>query len=277
MMSRCMNQLAAALLCAGACCAVGCRGPSQRVQSLEAQLRQQDGRIIALSRSLEEANAELEASAYETRILRQSLSDLSVPPAPEEAETAIRIKDIEIVSLLSGGLDRDGVPGDELLTLLVSPRDGSGETLRTSGQLIIEAFDFAGSDEQQQRIGHWEFADAELSDLWHSGVIGRGFRLVDRWQTAPSGKAVTVHARLVTKDGRQFDRTAQLSVVPMFGLDNSIQQVRSGPGGLKGAHSSSIAIDEPEFESELDVREPVATTSRLDFDEWVRTRTLADN
>lgn len=272
MMPRSTTHLATAILSACALCTSGCLGPSNRVQSLEAQLRDQDARVVELSRALEETQAELTASNYEASLLRQSLSDLSAPPSAEEAETALRITDIEIVSLLSGGLDRDGVPGDELLTLLVSPRDASGETLRTSGRLIIEAFDFStGGD--QQRIGRWEFTGSKLTDLWHSGVIGRGFRLVDRWQTSPSGETVTVHARLVTSDGRQFDKTTQLKVTPPSGPGSSIEQVRVRPSEFQPAH---FAVDEPEFESEPATDKP-ATQGRLSFDEWVRTRTLADN
>jgi hypothetical protein len=155
----------------------------------------------------------LNAANLESRALRQSLNNLTALPSPEQAENSFRVTGIEIVSLLSGGLDRDDEPGDELLTLLVSPQDRTGETLRTDGTLTVEAFDFSQTGEQQ-RIGLWEFAGRDLADLWHSGVIGRGFRLVKPWQTMPSSGEVTVHVRLVSSDGRQFNQTGRLTVTP---------------------------------------------------------------
>jgi hypothetical protein len=212
--SRDMTRIAAALVCVGVLCSSGCRWTaSNRAGSLEAQIRAQDARIIGLTQSLGETRAELNAANVEGRALRESLDNLTAPPSTEQAENSFRVTDIEIVSLLSGGLDRDDEPGDELLTLLLSPQDESGETLRTDGTLTVEVFDFSQTGEQQ-RIGLWEFAGRDLADLWHSGVIGRGFRLVKPWQTAPSSGEVTVHVRLVSSDGRQFNQTGRLTVTP---------------------------------------------------------------
>ncbi len=211
-LSRDMTRIAAALLWVGMLCSLGCRWTaSNRVGSLEAQIRTQDARIIGLTQSLEETRAELHAANLEGRALRESLNNLTPPPSTEQAENSFRVTGIEIVPLLSGGLDRDDEPGDELLTLLLSPQDESGETLRTDGTLTVEAFDFSKTGDQQ-RIGQWEFAGHDLARLWHSGVIGRGFRVVQPWQTMPSSPEVTVHVRLVSSDGRQFNQTGRLTV-----------------------------------------------------------------
>lgn len=269
MMSRDMNQIATALLCVVALSASGCQwASSSRVSSLETQLRDQDARVIELTRTLEAAHAELEAASYESRILRNSLTDLSAPPTPEQTETSLRITGIEIVSLLSGGLDRDGIPGDELLTLLVSPRDAAGETLRTGGRLTIEVFDFA-ADGGRQQVGRWEFAGKELNELWHSGVIGRGFRLVDRWQAVPSSENVTVHVRLVTSDGRQFDKTGELTV----SLPGDANRQASLSGATSEKPAARGVFETPEFEV-VKVAQP--TTPSMTFEEWARTRTLAE-
>jgi hypothetical protein len=212
---RDMTRMAAMLACVGVLCGSGCQWTtaSNRTGSLEAQIRAQDARIIGLTRSLEDTRAELNVANIESRALRESLNNLTPPPSTEQAENSFRVTSIQIVSLLSGGLDRDDEPGDELLTLLITPQDQSGETLRTDGTLTVEAFDFSRTGEQQ-RVGRWEFAGRDLADLWHSGVIGRGFRLVQPWQTAPSSSEVTLHVRLVNSDGRQFDQTGRLTITP---------------------------------------------------------------
>lgn len=215
--TRKTTRIISQLLCASALTVTGCQlGSSARVSSLEAQIRDQDSRILNLTRSLEDARAELGVANLESRALRESFNNLTPPPSTEQVENSFRVTAIEIVQLLSGGLDRDNHPGDELLTLLVAPQDRLGETLRAAGSLSVEVFDFSLDGEQRQ-LGRWTFTDGELSDLWHNGLIGRGYRLVQRWDTVPSSNEVSVHVRLVTRDGRQFDETSRLTITPPVG------------------------------------------------------------
>ena len=94
------------------------------------------------------------------------------------------------------------------------PQDKAGDTLRATGKLEIDVVDFAAPT-GQQRIGHWDFDRNQTRELWHFGLIGRGIQLTVPWQTPPVSETVTVHARLTMPDGRQFNATEELRVVPL--------------------------------------------------------------
>jgi hypothetical protein len=194
----------------------GCNSASIRsTDRLEAQLRDQQRSVDSLQSQLAQVESKLAASRRESAALRKELSRTDslrqvggggVALAFHEQFQADRL---EIVTLLSGGLDRDGIPGDELLTLLVAPRDSTGETLKVAGTLAVKAFDYS-LPEGEQAIGHWDFDIDESARLWHSGVVGRGYRLTVPLKLAPQAEQITVHARLTTPGGQQLNTTGQI-------------------------------------------------------------------
>lgn len=187
---------------------------TRSTELLEARIRNHEETIASLRRTLSTAQAERDVALRESESLRSSLKNPGQPVLlAEHAETQLRISSIEINTLFSGGLDRDAEHGDELLTILVVPTDESGETLRASGILEIDAVDFAAPAGEQQ-IGHWKFDRDRTRKLWHAGLIGRGLQVTVPWQQAPVSESVTIHARLTLPDGREFHSTEPLRVLP---------------------------------------------------------------
>lgn len=194
----------------------GCnRGTRRSVELLESRIRNQEETIASLRRDVSTLEAEREATQREADALRAAAkTNINPVLLAEHAETQFRISEVSINTYLSGGLDRDGKHGDELLTVLVVPQDKTGDTLRATGKLEIDVVDFAAPT-GQQRIGHWDFDRNQTRELWHFGLIGRGIQLTVPWQTPPVSETVTVHARLTMPDGRQFNATEELRVVPL--------------------------------------------------------------
>ena len=202
----CFVLLAALALC-------GCRTRGD-VELLESRLRQQEDAIAEMQSELSRARNEFAAAARENDSLRTQLANRGHEVLlPEQADVVFRTASIEVNKLLSGGLDRDGAPGDDLLSVLVAPRDAGGELVKVPGDVRIEALDLA-LDGPRQRIGLWEFSSAEAAEHWHSGVLGTGYRFQLPWQQPPTSETLLVHARLVTIDGRQFDTTQEIRVTP---------------------------------------------------------------
>jgi len=194
----------------------GCnRGTRRSVELLESQIRNQEETIASLRRNVSTLEAEHEATQREADALRASAKSQNNPVMlAEHAETQFRVSEVSINTYLSGGLDRDGKHGDELLTVLVVPQDKAGDTLRATGKLEIDVVDFAAPT-GQQRIGHWDFDRNQTRELWHFGLIGRGIQITVPWQKPPVSETVTVHTRLTMPDGRQFNATEELRVVPL--------------------------------------------------------------
>jgi hypothetical protein len=193
----------------------GChRGARRTTEVLETRIRNQEETIASLRRNATTLKAERDIARREADAIRSTIEKPDHPVMlAEHAETQLRVSTISISKLLSGGLDRDSEHGDELLNLLVVPTDESGETLRASGILEINAVDFAAPAGQQQ-IGHWKYDRNQTRDLWHAGLIGKGIQVTVPWQKIPGSKTVTVHARLTLPGGRQFDTTESLRVQP---------------------------------------------------------------
>jgi len=196
-------------------CGIGCQSAAvRRAEGLEARLRVQEESLDRLSASLERVESDRDAARREASILRDEL--VKQQPSPEilqTAHTTARIDRIEVAPLLSGGLDRDDVPGDEQVSLLIAPKDSSGEVHRVSGELSVRLTDIslpAGSEE----IATANFSSAECEALWHNGIVGRGFRVLIPLPADLTTRNLTAHVRFKTIAGAQLDTLHQLQVSP---------------------------------------------------------------
>lgn len=204
---------------------VGCQafggGRTER-NALESQLRRRESRITSLELDLATAKSELQASQREIIALRKSVATqgdqvAKTPLLSEQAQSTFRIESVEISSLLSGGLDRDDTPGDEILSVLLTPLDSTGGVLRAEGAIEMNAYDLSRPS-GQQLIGSWVFDEESTRPLWHSGVIGKGFHLNVNWKTPPARSAILVHCRFTTTDDRAFDTNSTVSVTPELSI-----------------------------------------------------------
>ena len=211
-------RLALFVACGILLCSTGCQSAAvRRADELEARLRDQQSSIDRLASSLEEVESDRDVARREASILRDELVKLQ--PSPEILQTAYsaaRIDRIEVAPLLSGGLDRDDVPGDEQISLLIAPKDSTGEIHRVPGQLSIRLTDIsrpAGSEEVATAI----LSERESEALWHNGIVGRGYRVIIALPANLASRSITAHVRFTTNAGTQFDTLHQLSVTPQTG------------------------------------------------------------
>lgn len=211
-------HLAQFVTCVSLLYLIGCQSAAvRRADELEAKLRDQQSSIDRLASSLEKVESDRDIARREASILRDELVKLQ--PSPEILQTAhstARINRIEVAPLLSGGLDRDDVPGDEKISLLIAPKDSTGEIHRVPGQLSVRLTDIsrpAGSEE----VATANFSESESEALWHNGIVGRGYRVIIALPANLTSGSITAHVRFATNTGTQFDTLHQLSVTPQTG------------------------------------------------------------
>ncbi|MGE3314862.1 MAG: hypothetical protein AB7O26_07060 [Planctomycetaceae bacterium] len=184
---------------------------------LEARLRQQEDRVVRMETELRTAQSELAAARGESQHLREQLAGRGQETLlPEQADSMFRATGIQFNRLLTGGLDRDGVPGDELISAVVVPHDADGELVKLPGRIELTAYDLT-QNQEQKLIGKWEYGVEECRGLWHSGFLGSGYLIRVPWSQIPSNAKVLLHARLVTPDGRQFDTSEHVEIEPPHG------------------------------------------------------------
>jgi hypothetical protein len=185
------------------------------VDALESELRVQEDTIAHLQNQLSSVTAEARAAQAETDTLRNQLAQQGQPGVilPEQAHVLFRVQRIELHKYMTGGLDKDGLPGDDAMTVLLVPQDQDGELLKVPGGIHIDLFDMT-QPEDQQKIGAYDFSPDEVQQAWHSGFFGSGFMLELPLDNPPQSSKVTLHAELATADGREFHATGQFRVTP---------------------------------------------------------------
>jgi len=201
-----MSLLAALAVC-------GCQVQG-KLDLLESQLRRQEGRQADLESKLAAARIDLAVSRKEADALQAQLAGRGEKTIlPEQADVLYRATGIQFNKLMTGGLDRDNRPGDELLTAVLVPHDADGELVKLPGTIQLEVFDLTKSGDRQ-RIGRWEFSVEKSRDLWHRGWIRSGYLFKLPWQEIPESSELLLHARLTTVDGRQFDTSQTIRITP---------------------------------------------------------------
>lgn len=181
---------------------------------LESRLRHQEDMISSYQAQLDRSKTELDIARREAASLRTQLASASKGLAPSEAiDVSFRASLIEFSTLMTGGADLDGQPGDDGLSVVLVPQSPDGEIVKVPGTVEIEAFDLS-SPGGARRIGHWVFDSSESHRYWHKGVIQSGYQFEIPWQDLPRSESLLLHGRLVAADGRQFDTTHTIRIEP---------------------------------------------------------------
>ena len=207
-------RLCAMLAIASLVAAGGCSGFGKRPRNVvEIQLRQQRTQNDELRRELESTQTALAETRDKLSMTRRTQAEAgsAVTLTSGVTRTLGTIERLELNSLLSGGLDRDGIPGDELLSVLATTVSRSGSAVQVDGTLTVTAFDYSLPAENQ-KVGGWEWNVDATEDLWSDGLVANGYRLKLKWQRLPRSRDIVLHARFVTVDGRQFDATETVRI-----------------------------------------------------------------
>ncbi|NNJ25807.1 hypothetical protein [Alienimonas chondri] len=194
---------------------IGCAADDASV--LRGDLLRTQDELTRTESELREARAELAAAERSADRLRdQVVEDGGVVVASAEQVRAMgRVSQLTIAKLLTGGLDRDGLPGEEVLAVVLTPADDDGDPVKTAGAVSFELLDL-GADPDDRRIEAWSFDDAECAVAWRRSPIGIGYRfrlpLPPRNPGETGPETLHLVARFAANDGRRFDVTHPLEL-----------------------------------------------------------------
>lgn len=188
---------------------------------------------MQLRGQVENLRFHLEACRRENDVLRSQLRDAGTRGMlPEQAAALFTLKEVTLNRLMTGGIDTDGLPGDDALRVVLEPRDQKGDVLKAPGTITIELVDLA-LEPSQRRIGYWTFDLQQSLAHWQGGLFGTGYDFTLPWQRAyPEHKDLNLLARLTTPDGRAFRVTEQI-------------EIRLRPGGVPDRVGTSIVPPSP--------------------------------
>ena len=223
------------------------------MESLEAEIRQSQDSLYRAEAKSTELQSQLALARREAELIRSQVASAGgQPPLPEQSGNFVRLSGVKINTLLSGGKDRDGQPGDDLLVALITPHDEQGDLVKIAGEVEIEAYDMTRSGDDK-RVGHWTFNPEQAAKAWHSGFVGAGLQFELPWQEVPANKELLVHARLKTTDGRQFDTNSPLKVVPPAHAAPALLQVQQAQ---PVKHETEQTIDREILTADQQIPEP---------------------
>lgn len=167
------------------------------------------------------AQSELRSTSEQLALARKEAERLELQLAssgkpgllPEQTETLVRVTGIKINPMLTAGLDKDEVAGDDTLVVQFSPVDNDGELVKLGGKIEIVAID-PGQTETARPLGRWSFDPEESRSHWTRGFLGSGYQFTLPWPELPQAKEVVVHVRLTAPDGRQFEANQLVAITP---------------------------------------------------------------
>lgn len=180
----------------------GCR-PNKRYDLLEAELRTRE-RELAETRAALEAARRLNEAYGQTRC--------TVPPA----HTAPLSPLIQQITLArgTGGLDEDGLAGDEALMVVLAPQDDDGSVIKVPGRVEVWLWEITTSG-QKHFLGSWALTHEQIRPTWRQGFISSGYFLRLPWPRYPQHNKVRIAVRFTTLDGRIFEADRDIHVQPL--------------------------------------------------------------
>lgn len=162
--------------------------------------------------------------------------DSAVPKAADDDMSSSDVVDVRLHALLTGGLDRDGVPGDEGIQVVLEPLDANGQVLPAPAEVAVALMDHT-LPPGEQRLAYWAFPADEAGEHRRSGGISRGLQFDLLWgkERYPANRELDVYARYTTSDGRAL--TAQHKV--RVRLPEDVAHWKKSDRGVRSASAES--------------------------------------
>ncbi len=191
----------------------GCLG-RRSLDLLEVRLREQEDEIASLRQQFEHSQSELISARRLNNSLNQQLASDGKPVGSVAlAERQFRVTGLKINSLQTGGIDRDGVLGDDELIVVVTPHDDRGEAVRLPGIVDCVLLDASRPAEQQQ-LGVWSFNEQQTHDAWQQVLAGSGYRFELPWQTPPTSRGLELKVEFRSSHGDRFETSGRVTITP---------------------------------------------------------------
>jgi hypothetical protein len=112
----------------------------------------------------------------------------------------------------TSGVDLDGHPGDDGISVWIEPRNKNGQFLEAPGPVTIALLDPSVPGEGA-RVARWDFDQADVAKSLEQGPPNRGFHFQVPWPDAePCSERLHLFIRYVAEDGRKVEADREISV-----------------------------------------------------------------
>jgi len=147
-----------------------------------------------------------------------ALAALNRPLSDDELAAAIvsaldqRVELIRLNPRLTGGLDLDAKPGDDGISVLVEPRNRSGDFVAEAACVSVVLMDPTKSDDTA-RVARWDLDAQAATRLLHTAPPDRGLLLRLPWPDCPpENKRLHLFVRYLTADGRKIEADREIEI-----------------------------------------------------------------
>ena len=163
----------------------GCETPQPQNAQHTADLPTPETELIKLKDHLEKLQESFTEQAEQIR----SLQGLGV----KRLEKLFYAERIELTRH-TGGVNTDGIDGDDAIKVYLRPIDRDGSVLKAAGDVRIRLFDLAAAA-NANLIAEYEWTVEEISEHWSSGFLAYHFSFVCPFKTTgPAHDEITVRA-----------------------------------------------------------------------------------
>ncbi len=133
----------------------------------------------------------------------------STAAAPRPA-TDQRVVAIDLNSRHTGGIELDGTPGDDGISVLIEPRNAAGQFVAKPGAISIVLLDPLQRDEQA-RFARWDFDLSAARRMMKTQGADRGLHVQVPWTDAPpTTDRLHLFVRYETEDGRVLESQREI-------------------------------------------------------------------
>jgi hypothetical protein len=198
----------------------GCRNKSDAV---EMELRNKEILYRHSLEDLQRSEARIMAMEMELDALRKGAKI-----TPEQAAATFGVKRITLGRATSG-YDNDGLPGDELLQVVVEPHDSDDHVIKAPGALQIFTLDISPQGIKTP-LCMWDISPDQLRNSWKQGLLSNGYTLQLPWKQFPAFENVRVVARFITPDKRVYEAEKDIKVRLVPGVpQRHMEPMMEGP------------------------------------------------
>ena len=166
----------------------GCLSSRGGADLLQARLREQEQTLADVQSRLTAQERSLATARHEADELRRQLAQSGGGGLlPEQSDLLTRVAGIKINAMLTAGIDRDEISGDDALCVQFAPLDTEGELVKLPGAIEVAVLD-PSLPERERSVAKWTFTPEETRKHW----------------TRASSCGLSIHVALAERTAAEF-------------------------------------------------------------------------
>lgn len=131
-------------------------------------------------------------------------------PAASRPPTDQRVVAIDLNARRTGGIELDGIPGDDGISVLIEPRNAAGQFVAKPAAISIVLLDPLQRDDQA-RFARWDFDLSAAQRMMKPQGSDRGLHVQVPWtETPPTTDRLHLFVRYSTEDGRVLESDREI-------------------------------------------------------------------